>query len=56
MLKKHLSGCKVITPQRSVLRQNSLNVFLNDIDTKNGSVLNVLIVSGCEALTIIKKS
>lgn len=55
MLKEHLSGCRVITPQRSVLRQKSLNIFINDLDTKNGSVLNV-ITSSCKALTIFKKS
>lgn len=42
MLKEHLSGCRVITPQRSVLRQKSLSIFINDLDTKNGSVLNVI--------------
>lgn len=54
MLKEHLSGCRVITLQRSVLRQNSLNTFINDLDTKNGTMLNV-ITSSCKALTIFKK-
>lgn len=55
MLKKHLSGYRVITPQRSALRQNSLNIFIHDLDIKNGTVLNV-ITSSCEALTVFKKS
>lgn len=54
MLKEHLSGCTVITPQRSALRQNSLNIFINDLDTKNGRMLNVLITSSCEVLKIFK--
>lgn len=56
MLKEHLSGCTVITPQRSASRQNSLNIFINDLDTKNGSMLNVLITRSCEVLKIFKKT